>query len=429
MAETKKTTTETVANTPKSLRGKTLKPRWPVPSAIGTSRRLQRYAIILAAAATVGCAGSTATPAPRSPSADPQPRPKLACRGPSIQVEGEQVFVNRQAAGRLQPSSKPRRLDDLAGALRGIRARMGDAFRADNADAVACLTVDPSTPSAGWRSVLLTTAITGFNRLGVATRHGYVVVDIPVGSQSNAHLTPITGDLTGAWLDSSGLTIASWYDDAKGREAIARSPGLLARSFASIYPDKGKPYSRALVLEVSGEPAFEAVAAWLEELAAASGAGTGEGMFLTLPIRPGIVGTRTSAPDLALTPGGFVVGGTRGNSAPAEFLAVVQKGGGRFKACYENGLRSNPTLAGRIVVKIQVTPEGHVIDAEPLADRSDLPDQEVVRCLTDEFRALVFPRRALGGIVDVVAPLSFEPRRRDEGAAGTSAPAAEKPHP
>jgi hypothetical protein len=86
---------------------------------------------------------------------------------------------------------------------------------------------------------------------------------------------------------------------------------------------------------------------------------------------------------------------------------IVRANFGRFRLCYEVGLRLNPRLEGRVVAKLTIDTEGAVVVA---ADGgSDLPDPDVVSCVVRSFANLAFPPTAASGAeaVTVVYPLVF----------------------
>jgi TonB family protein len=85
---------------------------------------------------------------------------------------------------------------------------------------------------------------------------------------------------------------------------------------------------------------------------------------------------------------------------------VVNKNFGFFRACYNEGLKRNPQLHGRVVVKFVLGPKGAV---ESSADAgSDLPDPVVVDCVVRGFRKLSFPvPQPQGGKISVVYPITF----------------------
>ncbi len=92
---------------------------------------------------------------------------------------------------------------------------------------------------------------------------------------------------------------------------------------------------------------------------------------------------------------------------PAEVIQrIVRQNFGRFRLCYENGLKGNPSLQGRVGVKFVIDRSGAV---SLTADGgSDLPDQGVVQCVVRGFSNLSFPQPE-GGMVTVVYPIMFSP--------------------
>jgi hypothetical protein len=85
---------------------------------------------------------------------------------------------------------------------------------------------------------------------------------------------------------------------------------------------------------------------------------------------------------------------------------IVRQNFGRFRLCYENGLRTNPNLAGRVTVKFVIDRSGSVSTASD--GGSEIPDQGVVQCVVRGFGNLSFPQPE-GGIVTVVYPIIFNP--------------------
>jgi len=99
---------------------------------------------------------------------------------------------------------------------------------------------------------------------------------------------------------------------------------------------------------------------------------------------------------------------------------IVRQNTGRFRLCYENGLRNNPSLSGRVKVDFVINTQGDVSSA---SGSGDLPDQAVVSCVTKAFRNLSFPKPE-GGIVKVAYPLVFSPGGDDAPAGNASDPLA-----
>lgn len=92
---------------------------------------------------------------------------------------------------------------------------------------------------------------------------------------------------------------------------------------------------------------------------------------------------------------------------PAEVIQrVVRLNFGRFRLCYEAGLRGNPSLTGRVATKFVIGRDGTVATASDAG--SDLPDQQVVACVIRGFQNLTFPAPE-GGIATVTYPILLSP--------------------
>ena len=92
---------------------------------------------------------------------------------------------------------------------------------------------------------------------------------------------------------------------------------------------------------------------------------------------------------------------------PTEVIQrIVRQNWGRFRLCYENGLRTNPKLQGTVKVEMVIDRSGSVSSAKDKG--SDLPDSGVVGCVVRGFGNLSFPQPA-SGIVTVVYPLIMSP--------------------
>lgn len=96
-----------------------------------------------------------------------------------------------------------------------------------------------------------------------------------------------------------------------------------------------------------------------------------------------------------------------GGRIPAEVIQrIVRQNFGRFRVCYEDGLRASPAMSGRVAVKFVIDRHGAVSLAADAG--SDLPDQGVVSCVVRAFSALSFPEPQ-GGVVKVTYPIVFAP--------------------
>jgi hypothetical protein len=95
-----------------------------------------------------------------------------------------------------------------------------------------------------------------------------------------------------------------------------------------------------------------------------------------------------------------------GRLPPEVIQRIVRQNFGRFRLCYENGLRNNPNLQGRVSVRFVIGRDGAVSNVGN--GGSDMPDGGVVSCVVRAFYGLSFPQPE-GGIVTVTYPIMFAP--------------------
>jgi tetratricopeptide (TPR) repeat protein len=92
---------------------------------------------------------------------------------------------------------------------------------------------------------------------------------------------------------------------------------------------------------------------------------------------------------------------------PTEVIQrIARQNFGRFRLCYENGLRERPDLAGRMAVRFVIQRDGSVSQAAVM-DLGTLTPQ-VASCVARAFYALSFPAPE-GSTITVVYPLTFGP--------------------
>jgi hypothetical protein len=96
-----------------------------------------------------------------------------------------------------------------------------------------------------------------------------------------------------------------------------------------------------------------------------------------------------------------------GRLPPEIIQRIVRSNFGRFRACYEDGLKRNPALEGRVTTSFVIGRDGSVSN---VADAGgDLPDAAVKSCVIRAFYGLSFPQPE-GGIVTNVYPIVFSPQ-------------------
>ncbi len=101
-----------------------------------------------------------------------------------------------------------------------------------------------------------------------------------------------------------------------------------------------------------------------------------------------------------------------GRRPPEVIQRKVRQNFGRFRLCYEDGLRRNPALKGKVSVTFVIKPDGRVGDAKATGD---LPDKAVNECVRKAFASLSFDEGEAE--TRVTYPINFVP---DDGAVGAS---------
>jgi hypothetical protein len=94
--------------------------------------------------------------------------------------------------------------------------------------------------------------------------------------------------------------------------------------------------------------------------------------------------------------------------SPETIQSVVRASFGKFRSCYENGLRNCPNLNGRVRVDFVIQPDGTVSRAILNEKDTDLPDTGIGKCVAAKFRDLRFPGFD-GPPMRVSYPVSFTP--------------------
>lgn len=84
---------------------------------------------------------------------------------------------------------------------------------------------------------------------------------------------------------------------------------------------------------------------------------------------------------------------------------IVRQNFGRFRNCYEMGLRTNPNLSGRVAARFVIGRDGAVSN---VSAGGDLPDAQVKSCVASAFYGLSFPTPE-NGIVTVTYPIMLTP--------------------
>lgn len=101
-------------------------------------------------------------------------------------------------------------------------------------------------------------------------------------------------------------------------------------------------------------------------------------------------------------PGSWPPGGVH----PVVLRRVVRGAFPAMQACYEAGLARDPTLRGRVTVRVEIGPDGRVEGAEIAENGTSIDDRAMRRCVLEAYRPLTFPQPS-GGRIYWANPLDF----------------------
>ena len=77
----------------------------------------------------------------------------------------------------------------------------------------------------------------------------------------------------------------------------------------------------------------------------------------------------------------------------------------KFKDCYNDGVKKNPSLQGKVVVQWDIAGDGYVSAAS--VKTSTLNDDAVHKCIVDKIMVMKFPPPAEGRTASVTYPFLF----------------------
>jgi hypothetical protein len=124
------------------------------------------------------------------------------------------------------------------------------------------------------------------------------------------------------------------------------------------------------------------------------------------PCEPPKGGRNTTAPSTDADPSRDAGMPVHARLPPAVIQKIVRQHFGEYRRCYEEGMRRDPKLHGRVAIHFVIERSGAVSDAYPVC--TSLPDREAVRCIAQGFARLSFPEPE-GGMVTVIYPIMFNP--------------------
>lgn len=93
-----------------------------------------------------------------------------------------------------------------------------------------------------------------------------------------------------------------------------------------------------------------------------------------------------------------------------DIQAIVMARRDDARACYDKGLKGNPTMEGDLDVKFVIDPQGAVSEAEVDQSKSTIHDDAVGKCVVDVIKKIKFNASAKGFETRAHYPFNFHPK-------------------
>jgi hypothetical protein len=206
---------------------------------------------------------------------------------------------------------------------------------------------------------------------------------------------------SGAGGDMNAPTAWFGRDDSAGRDALSAKGNMWGSEIAEAYGAGGLGLTG--IGEGAGGTGEGIGLGHIGTIGNGSGLGDGQGFGPGHGHSGGVLGNshKVGVPQVRLG-----VTSASGHLPPEVIQRVVRQNFGRFRLCYENGLRTSPSLNGRVSVRFVIGRDGAVSNVSN--GGSDMPDAGVVGCVVRAFYGLSFPAPE-SGIVTVTYPITFSP--------------------
>lgn len=413
-----------------------------------TLRASWRPVVLLATSISACGAPAPAKPAPAvavvltpPPVASEAPRDKHS--RPKVEIRGREILLDGQLVGDARGIVEMGRLTKLDELFVSLRDRRGGAAER-GAPAQGEIAVEAADDAVAWivvESVARTAAFAGYPVALLRSPPGMLRVRTPVpalgspGEDTGAPEPPrfeITVDIREGDVEASLLELTAVPPSASEGGGFSRT--LVKREVVPPPPEHASAAVAALVAHACAQ----APRTCLDRVGVRAVPGARLADVVTI-LSPAVTGARQeqqtdSQPEVVLVqalppedgstsppgpPPRMRVGepGISGRLPPEVIQRIVRASFRDLRKCYEEGLRRDPNLAGRIKVRFVIDRDGSVTKASEVAPQGGspsspasarMPDRAVVSCVLDEFKKIIFPRPE-GGIVNVVYPIQFSP--------------------
>jgi hypothetical protein len=402
---------------------------------MGTLR--SKSTVLGCAAFIAGCTQTPTQTPPKAASASPAvevapppPEPEVHVEGPRIRLALKEIRLDSTSVG-WDPTiirDRMHKIDPLFQALREHR----DSTPGARVTGECVFEIEPDVPFLAAASAIMTGAFAGYPVAWISTGSGWLKLRTPTPPLAGAapapenatpsrrqialHVGPTLLDLTVfAVVPPAGGAGREQLDTVLNRMMARGAEESRELSGALVEGCRGapRPCPRGMWLTADVGMLYGDVSGSLRAIVDAQGgksaAGGAEILVSFRSHGDGAIDQRPPAIRGEATQ-------VSGRLAPEEIQRIVRTNFGAFRACYEEGLKRNPKLEGRVNVRFVIGKDGRVTQAGAPADLAPkpgsqappprMPDEKVVACIVGAFEKLVFPAPD-SGMVTVVYPINF----------------------
>lgn len=388
-----------------------------------TTRRAP-YACALALAVATSACGAAATPrttpevAPPVVEAKDPNTPRIALKGEAVLLDGAPTGD----VGAAVQAGRATKLEALFSSLKERKEAFAAAHPSEPFQGRCHIELDAQAADPVWRSVVITAFFAGFTTMTLETAGAKADIraSIPLPPERGGPTKPIMLTVR------QGKVEVLWLAPGSGGRRLEAVRPAAAGADGSF--DLGE-LSGGLQKEcgAAGGPCFDVIS--LRTLAPLS---FGELVALARVVKPMWGGSEptpvfdfmrgTSLAGSGEAAGGPGMADSTGRVDPGDVKRVVKANFNKFVACYNEGLKRIPSLAGRVAVKFVIDPDGRVAEASSVTSDAStsgsgapkgmvttLADEKVVACVLEAYRGLTFPRPQ-GGRAVVIYPIELGTR-------------------
>src|SRR5262245_18835037 len=79
-----------------------------------------------------------------------------------------------------------------------------------------------------------------------------------------------------------------------------------------------------------------------------------------------------------------------------DITRMIQERRNESRACYDRGLKRQPTIEGRIIINFKIDPDGQVVETSQGLQDNQITEQGVVECVSEVIKKIRFPKSAGG---------------------------------